>query len=108
MSVVFDADDHGADALVRHLQLIVETLDVCKQVKGLVVASELDRAGRLDAIEECDSVRSVDFLGDPARVELHEEVVEPAHDPASLVADVDVALREQPQDRGVIRGRDLP
>jgi hypothetical protein len=66
VSVVFEAATAGADALVRHLQLVVEALDVGEQLERLVVASELVRAGRLDAIEECDGVRSVEFLGDPA------------------------------------------
>lgn len=59
--------DRSSDALVRHLQLVVEAADVGERLERLVVASELDRAGRLDAIEERGGVRSVEFLGDPAR-----------------------------------------
>lgn len=90
MSVVFDAVT--ADAPVRSLELFVEALDVGEQLQCLVVASELGGAGRRYAVEERDSVRSVEFLGDPAWRELHAQAVEPAHDSASLVADVDVAL----------------
>jgi hypothetical protein len=35
------------------LQLVVETLDVGEEFGRRVVASELDRAGRHDAVKEC-------------------------------------------------------
>jgi hypothetical protein len=77
------------------------------QLGGLVPAGGLDGAGRLDAVEEGDGVRSVEFLGDSSRSELHQQVVEAAHDPSAVVADVDVALGQQAQDLGMVGGKNL-
>jgi hypothetical protein len=89
------------------LSWFVEALHVDEQLGGLVPAGGLDGAGRLDAVEEGDGVRSVEFLGDSSRSELHQQIVEAAHDPGAVVADVDVALGQQAQDLGVVGGQNL-
>ena len=61
---------------------------------------------RLDALEERNGVRSVEFLGDPRR-ELHHQVVQPTNHAGAMVADVDIALGQQPQHLAMISGHDL-
>ena len=100
--------DGDADPAMRFLELSVEALHVGEQLDGQVVAGLLDRGRRLDALEERNGVRSVEFLGDSARRELHHHVVKPAHDPGPMVADIDVALGQQPQHLGMVSGHDLP
>jgi hypothetical protein len=75
-------------------ELGVEALHIGEQLDGQVVADPLDRGRGFDAIEECDRVRRVELLGDPARRQLHRRVVKAAHD-APVVGDVDVALGQQ-------------
>ena len=67
VSVVPDAATARADAPMRLLELVVEALHVGQQLDGQVAPCGLDRGRRLDALEERDGVRSVEFLGDPAR-----------------------------------------
>jgi hypothetical protein len=52
-------------------------------------------------------VGGVELLADPAWPQFHEQVVEPAHDPGALVADVDVALGQQAHHLGVIGAHHL-
>jgi hypothetical protein len=46
-------------------------LHVGEELDGQVVARRFDRCRRVDALEELDGVRSVEFLGDSAGRELH-------------------------------------
>lgn len=84
------------------LELVVEDPDVGEQLLGEVEAGVLCRVGRADVVEEPLRVGGVELLVDPTWPQLHEQVVEPAHDPSALVADVDVALGQEPQQLGVI------
>ena len=77
---------------MRLLELGVEALHVGEQLDGQVVAGLFDRRRRLDAFEEPDGVRGVEFLGDPARCELHQHVVEAAHDPGPVAPERDPSL----------------
>jgi hypothetical protein len=89
------------------LELSVEALHVGEELGGQLTAGSFDRCGRSDTLEESDGVGSVEFLGDSAWRELHQQVVQAAHDPGAVLADVDVALRQEPKHLGVISGRDL-
>ena len=53
-----------------------------------------------------EGVGNVELLGHPARRERGERGVETAHDPRSVAADVEVALRQQPQHLTVIHRLD--
>lgn len=51
----------------------------------------------MNALKEGVDVRSVDFLGDPARRQAGERGVEPAHDPGAMLAEVVVPFGQQAQ-----------
>jgi hypothetical protein len=89
---------------VRLLQLGVEATDVVQQLEGEVVAGLLHRRRWAQTSEEPLGVRSVEFLGDPARGELGQLGVESAHEPCPVVADVGVALGQEAEHLGVVGG----
>jgi len=89
-------------------ELDVEALHVAEQLDCELVARSLDWGRRLDTSEQGDGVRSVEFLGDPARGQFHDGVVETAHDSGPVLADIDVPLRQEPQHLGVICGPHRP
>ncbi len=96
----------GLDPAVGLLELLVEDTDVAEQFVGHLEAAVLGRARRADLVEDHSGLGRIELLADPALSELHHEVVEPAHDPGLLVADVDVPLGQQPQHLGVISRHD--
>jgi hypothetical protein len=91
---------------VGRLELGVEAADVLEELGGEVVAGLLDRRRWRDAGEEPVHVRRVDLLGDAATGEFDQQGVHAAHEAGAVVADVGVALREQPQDLAVAGGFD--
>jgi hypothetical protein len=95
VSDVPDARTAVTDPFVRHLELAVETTDIVEQLDSQLVADPGDRRRGMEGLEEAIDVRSVDFLGDSTAGELSQQRMHATHDPASLVANVDVPFREQ-------------
>jgi hypothetical protein len=92
---------------VGRLELVVEASDVVEQIDGQVEPDLLRWGGRCERGEEPVDVRSVDFLGDPAWVELEQQGVQAAHDAAAVIADVGVALGQDTQHLAVTNRSDL-
>jgi hypothetical protein len=79
-----------------------------KRYRSELVTGLLDGTHRRHPVEETLSVRSVEFFGDPARCQLGPVGVKPTHHPGALVADIGVALGQEPQHLGMIGSRDGP
>ena len=72
--------DRGPYPLVRCLELGVEGADLTEQLDGQVVTDLFHGSLRSHPHQEGIDVRSIDFLGDPARSKVHQQRMEAGHD----------------------------